>query len=610
MVNIYKDNCDLYRNMGLIPVPAIRKAPIVKWGEAGLVDFVSDDFGKWKEDYPDANIWALLGDEFVVIDPDGPAAEEFVQSLDLPEGPVSISGGKSRHRWFKTTLPIKPLKVKMNDGSFLEVRTGRLGLLVPPSIHPETKKAYQWDEGHSLWEISFPEFPIEAYERIKAFEQKHGPQPGSRPSEDPLLGSLDVKRYLDFYGIRYQIKKEPNRTIYALGRCLFADQHSGKDSRGDSAIIQGADGKVCYQCFHNHCAGKTWQDARKAISGGASIDHFFRRNNELKPGEESENNFKRAILDADELRVINFPEKKKILFPWLSEQSLVLVAGWRGVGKTWFALGLADAITRGSNFGPWKTVTPAACLYIDGEMDLRDIKDRMETLELSAEQERRESLLVYSDCHASTLGLPKLNLKDQECRTSIKNACPNWNIKLVILDNLPSLCPGIDENSKQEWDPVNQWLIDLRFKGVSVIMLHHNKKDGGQRGTSGREDNIDISISLVHPADYTIEDGARFVAKFSKARIRNADLGLIADTEFLLKERGGRLVWTFSGTKKKNKVEVLRLLAQGIKQKEIHERLGLTPGRVSQIKQNLIEEGLMTKSNQLTPMGQELLHED
>ncbi len=93
MANIYKDNCDLYRNMGLVPLPANGKAPVVNWGEEDLVHLVSDDFANWKEKYPDANIWAQLGYENVVIDPDGPGAEEFVQSLASLTGRYQSAAG-------------------------------------------------------------------------------------------------------------------------------------------------------------------------------------------------------------------------------------------------------------------------------------------------------------------------------------------------------------------------------------------------------------------------------------------------------------------------------------------------------------------------------------
>jgi len=75
----------------------------------------------------------------VVIDPDGPGAEDFVKSLNLPRCPTSTSSHKSIHRWFKTSSPLQALKIQNEDGTFLEVRTGKMGVLVPPSIHPKLR---------------------------------------------------------------------------------------------------------------------------------------------------------------------------------------------------------------------------------------------------------------------------------------------------------------------------------------------------------------------------------------------------------------------------------------------------------------------------------------
>ena len=46
-------------------------------------------------------------------------------------------------------------------------------------------------------------------------------------------------------------------------------------------------------------------------------------------------------------------------------------------------------------------------------------------------------------------------------------------VKLWVVDNLASLASGLDENKKQDWDPINSWLLELRFAGISTIMLHH-----------------------------------------------------------------------------------------------------------------------------------------
>ena len=109
---------------------------------------------------------------------------------------------------------------------------------------------------------------------------------------------------------------------------------------------------------------------------------------------------------------------------------------------------------------------------------------------------------------------------------------------------------------------------------------HHTNKEGGQRGTSAREDNIDVSILLKNPVDYTPDDGCRFISSFSKARVSLAGLPLIADTEFKLmqEEDGGAYVWAWGNLKRENRKAVLEMRDKGAEQKTISETLGLSKG--------------------------------
>ncbi len=614
---IFKDNYRKYLSLGLTPFPASRngKNPIEKWKDVAPTDELYSD---WEKKYPNANIWLLLGNQFVVIDPDGPGAEEFVKSLNLPPCPTSISGNKSTHRWFKSPSPIKSLKIQNgSDQTFLEVRTGSMGMLAPPSIHPKTGSPYEWIDGHSPQDIPFPELPMKAYEKIKALQNRREPKMEPAQTENLSLEKLEVKRYLDFYKILYRIKtdEDSRRIIYNLtGGCLFADQHTTPEGQRDAAIIQGNDGVLCYYCFHSHCANKTWQDARRTISGDSPIIQFcegYVSPDENKEQKQTEflTRVKKAILSIDEIKAAKFPEKRKILNPWLSEQTLVEVVGSRGTGKTWFGLSICYAITRGINFGPWETVTPVPCLYVDGEMVIQDVQERIAAMDGFSGEVEKEPFIYLSDHFGNSLGLPKTNILDPKWREAIKQAALEWGVKVIVLDNISSLCPGLKENEKEAWDPVNQWLLDLRFNGMSVIFLHHTNKEGGPRGTTGREDNIDALIMLTLPPGYVPEDSCRFVLTFTKNRIKTADLPLIAETEFHLKETDGRLQWTFCETKKAKKNEVLRLLSEEVSQSEIAETLNLSKSRISQLKRELIQDGYLTKAGKPTIKGEALLNE-
>jgi len=46
-------------------------------------------------------------------------------------------------------------------------------------------------------------------------------------------------------------------------------------------------------------------------------------------------------------------------------------------------------------------------------------------------------------------------------------------VELLILDNLSSLTVGLRENDSDGWSPIQEWLLRLRRRGISVLIVHH-----------------------------------------------------------------------------------------------------------------------------------------
>ena len=326
---------------------------------------------------------------------------------------------------------------------------------------------------------------------------------------------------------------------------------------------------------------------------------------QVKSTEKS--GFDKAIKTVNEFSKLQIEPRQEYLNPWLKEASIGLLSGWRGTGKTFFALGMLDAVTRGATFGPWECETPVPCLLLDGEMPIQDIMERSNDLGLNTD--RKHPLYIYSDAYAQQQGLSRANLTDQAWRDEMKNILLQKEVKFWVIDNLASLAAGLDENIKQDWDPINQWLLELRFAGISTLMLHHLGKAGLQRGTSAREDNLDYSILLKSPYNYASEDGCRFIVNFSKARVRTSELNQIADVEFkLIQNESGKLVWTWGNVKAEMKNEILKLLDEGMTQKDVKDSLGIDKGYVCRIRKQAIKDGLLTQKNKLTPTGFEVVN--
>ena len=77
---------------------------------------------------------------------------------------------------------------------------------------------------------------------------------------------FDVAAYCSDKDIKIKdVKVDGDKTIHVLECCLFNPKHRKKDA----AIIQFADGKVGYKCFHNSCRDKTWKDVTAKFGSSA-----------------------------------------------------------------------------------------------------------------------------------------------------------------------------------------------------------------------------------------------------------------------------------------------------------------------------------------------------
>jgi len=465
-------------------------------------------------------------------------------------------------------------------------------VVAPGSIHPDTGRAYT-----ILKDIPMAPAPEWLLELALQEPEKQLAQQQPTP-EAVAAAAIDIKSLKISFAIKHLIdaeipKGERSQAVASVLAALV------KANVPDVNIIQ---------IFNTHKIGEKYREKGRSKKRWLQ-DEIIRTNkfvnSEKKPDQKLKipfEEFEKCILDAQSFSKLDIPERQELLFPWLKEDSINLISGWRGCGKTWFALSLLDAVTRGTAFGLWECKKSVPCLFLDGEMTISDDQERIQNLKLH--EDRESPFYIYSDAYANRLGLPKADLTNEKWRPLMTKLLTRRKIKLWVVDNISSLATGIDENEKHAWDDINGWLLALRFSGISTILLHHTGKGGSQRGTSGREDNVDISIILKAPPNYNAEDGARFVVKFTKSRIRTSRLHLIGDTEFkLIEGKDGGYIWTCGNVRANNKNEVLKLLDEGLPQADVASTLGIGKAAVSKIRTRAMKDGLLTAKNKLTQSG-------
>jgi hypothetical protein len=86
---------------------------------------------------------------------------------------------------------------------------------------------------------------------------------------------------------------------------------------------------------------------------------------------------------------------------------------------------------------------------------------------------------------------------------------------VVIFDNRGCLFDPEGEKDPAAWQPAGDYLLSLRRRDKTSILGHHANRQGGARGIGKPEDQMDVVGKLVHPEDYSPNDGARFTVTFA-----------------------------------------------------------------------------------------------
>lgn len=153
---------------------------------------------------------------------------------------------------------------------------------------------------------------------------------------------------------------------------------------------------------------------------------------------------------------------------------------------------------------------------------------------------------------------------------------------LIILDNLATLARKGRENDAESWLPVQRWLLDLRRQKKSVLIVHHAGKDGGQRGTSAKEDVLDVVLALRRPGDYTPEQGAKFEIHFEKARGESGQ-ALRPLVATLRSGTGDTLVWDAVELKANERAKIKELSGSGMSVRDIAREVGTSKSTVQRL---------------------------
>ena len=209
----------------------------------------------------------------------------------------------------------------------------------------------------------------------------------------------------------------------------------------------------------------------------------------------------------------------------LPRAELAVIFGESGSGKSFLALDICAAITRGVE---WRAnrVTRGGVVHVVAE-GRAGFKKRLRAYAHEHEVELSELPAIIADAP---------NLREPKDAAALTHAILEWvksagPVVAVVIDTLSATTPGGNENSGEDMGLVlSHCKLIHQSTGALVILIHHSGKDAtrGARGWSGLRAAADAEIEIIRNGDYRVarisklkdaEDGQEFAFKLKTVQL-------------------------------------------------------------------------------------------
>ena len=294
-----------------------------------------------------------------------------------------------------------------------------------------------------------------------------------------------------------------------------------------------------------------------------------------------------ALLTAPALASMDLPQRPRLLGEFLREADLAYLFAPRGHGKSWLAMLIGHAVAKGLALGQWAAgESPRPVYYFDAEMNLPDVQARARKIGITSER-----FHWLSNEHLYMRQGVSVNIADPAHQAALSVMLPPGS--LFIIDNLCTGQKGMRENEHDDFDKLKDWLLELRRRKITTIIVHHAGRAGdNMRGGSRREDPAHWILSLKDAS----EEGTgcmRFTTTFTKCR--NCQGREAPPLRWTIKDEGEGIVYTCENYSGRD--ALLSHISDGVTSAtELAELLGVATGTVSKWAAKLMREGFIKKN--------------
>lgn len=415
-----------------------------------------DVIAGWWAKTPDANIGGVPPDGVLVLDIDDETALGRLQAergYELPET-VLASTGKGLHYWLRH--PLEDLGPRAGVLPGVDIRAGGSYVVLPPSIHPNGKK-YAWVRPPAKTEIA--DAPDWLLELLRKDLEPRGDGPDPRVVEA-------------FDGVP---EGERDESLYRYACRLRAKSLDRKEAE---ELLLAAAAK-CSPPFSEKEALEKVAEAWKRPPGRS------RERERREAGEEVE------IIPVETLLATNYLDPTWLV-PGLIPSGLIVLSAAPKIGKSFFALSMATAISAGGMILGKVRTSKGEVLYLDLEQPARKTKKRL--LQVAREDDPDIHGIYFAH---SWKRLDRGGLEELE-----KFLAENPRVRMVVIDVLAKVVGDLPSGGniyESEYRRYSDLKSVFDRYNVAGVCIHHDNKRFGEGGDP--IDRVSGSRALVAAAD-------------------------------------------------------------------------------------------------------------
>jgi hypothetical protein len=191
-------------------------------------------------------------------------------------------------------------------------------------------------------------------------------------------------------------------------------------------------------------------------------------------------------LDVDRLLMTPPDPVPFVLEPLLVAGCVTMLAGREGRGKSMLALAIASALGRDEppDVAGMDVSLGGRALYIDAENGEPEIHRRLHGLDVQSGR------LAYAEADG-------FDLRRELWR--VEQLVARHDPRLLVLDSMRSLAPGLDENDSQEVEAALRPVVRLtqRLKIATLILHHASRGSGEYRGSTAIGAAVELGFTLA-----------------------------------------------------------------------------------------------------------------